>query len=150
MTSATPEVLMMLLAPGAADSSLSNERTVFWLRSQRHAQRTSGRAWREPGITPSLLALNPPQHHQLLGDIWPVPFPPLTGSPSAAAHLGCKLSHTSKALLCLGPNLEEFPLSVCQTPKITTAQNRGARCYTPQRTRSLAKTLTCTHTNVHI
>lgn len=65
------------------------------------------------------------QHHQLLGDVWPVPFPPLTESPSVAAHLDCKLSllclHlgvTSETLLCFGPNLKEFPPLVCQTPQI--------------------------------
>lgn len=146
MISATPKILMMLLAPGVAESSLSNERTVFWLKSHRQTcikdqWKSVERTWdntispgSEPSPAPSITGRY----------IWPVPFPPLTESPSAAAHLDCKLSHTSKALLCPGPNLKEFPLSVCQTPKMITAQDRGARRCAPQR-----KTLTCTHTNVY-
>lgn len=138
---------------------------VLWLRGRRRPGRKE--QWRRPRRTwdnaVSLLARNPGQVSNainLLGDIRAVPFPPLTESPSVAAHLDCKLSplrpntHTSLAPSCTkfrsssespvrpssvsGPVLKEFPSSVCQTPKAIATRRRGACSCMPKWTRSLA------------
>lgn len=117
---------------------------VLWLRGRRRPGREE--RWRRPRRTwdnaVSLLARNPGQVSNainLLGDIRAVPFPPLTESPSVAAHLDCKLSPlrpdthtsltpsctkfrssfgvTSETFLCLGSSSKGIPFPCVPNPK---------------------------------
>ena len=88
MISATPKILMMLLAPESRIKLCLKWKACFLAEQPQTAsgRRSSGGAWGEP-ISPGSELCSGLQRRQLLGDIWAGPFPPLYWVPFSRSPL---------------------------------------------------------------
>lgn len=140
MISATPKILMMLLAPESHIKQRFKWKACFWLSGGRRPQREEPwrRTWDNTSSPGSELCTGL-KRRQLLGDIRGRPvsttlLSPLQLQPTRTVNYhrcppACpptpslfqglqQFGVTSETLLCLGPILKEFPPSVCQTPSL--------------------------------